>query len=149
MLLALLLTMTSPAWCACAFAQMGAAGSDRAQDDGADACCPMATDECRPRVEPPCDQPLSSDSLPCRDRSDCHCCDSLTIIQSTGSISLSHDASVRAVVDVAPIPPAIVAIASMSDSADSWRLTARGRGGAPPWLPASASPLAQRCLLLI
>lgn len=139
-LLACLLTVCSPAWCACAFAQTERTSDVQAVEMAhADTCCPST----------PADETgQDEDGMPCRDRSDCQCCDSVIGVAAANIKDITGTSSTLWLTPA--LVPACIASISLADSPAGSSGAAFIDTGAPPLLPAeNSSLLARRCLLLI
>jgi hypothetical protein len=153
-LLAVVLTITSPAWCACAFAAMAADGQGAASGC-TDDCCPPA-DDCVPCDQATADRDQHPDAdhddgggLPCRDQSDCSCCDAGSLTPSCVSKEIGVPKSLTRS-DFAPLPApfqAMLTAALVAPDGDDPPPLAFAARSAPP-LTAATPLLLRGCLLL-
>ncbi|HVP73061.1 MAG TPA: hypothetical protein VMS30_04935 [Phycisphaerales bacterium] len=143
-LLAVLLTMSSPAWCACVFAAEWTPAASGFDGCG-DSCCPPAEvratgDDLSNQGDRHPDQ-----GLPCRDQSDCSCCDAASALTAP----LMKEAGVPKALlraDLAPMPAVLTwSYATAQQGTPRRGLESRG---APPPLTAAAPLLLRGCLLL-
>lgn len=141
-LLAVLLTVSSPAWCACALASTRPSEDASAHIDADDeSCCPGAQQR---EGDGDRSSGHNDQGLPCRDQSDCPCCDSLPglttpVAKNPGLLKALLKA------DLAPMQAVVAAsVASVPDLTTG----VLQRRGAPPPLTAAAPLLLRGCLLL-